>query len=236
MGATSGMGREVAQMYIADGWQVGVAGRRIDALEELCALAPERVFAERIDVTESEAPAALLRLIERVGGMDVYFHSSGVGTQNPELVTDVELHVMATNGDGFVRMITTAFNFLKNNGGGRIAAITSIAGTRGLGVSPAYSSTKRMQNTYIDALAQLSNMHGYGIRFTDIRPGFVATPLLNNGRHYPMLMPSHKVSRAIYRAVQRGRRRIVIDWRFALLVAVWRLIPSWLWERLPVRN
>ncbi len=92
-----------------------------------------------------------------------------------------------------------------------------------------------MQNTYIDALAQLSRMEGYGIRFTDIRPGFVATPLLDGEGHYPMLMPVEKVAARIMRILRRPRRRAVIDRRYAAMVFFWRLIPQWLWERLKVR-
>ena len=78
-------------------------------------------------------------------------------------------------------------------------------------------------------------MEGYGIRFTDIRPGFVATPLLDGEGHYPMLMPVEKVAARIMRILRRPRRRAVIDRRYAAMVFFWRLIPQWLWERLKVR-
>ena len=74
------------------------------------------------------------------------------------------------------------------------------------------------------------------IRITDIRPGFVATALLDDGRRYPMLMRPERVAAQIVKALERGRRRTVIDRRYALMVFGWRLIPEWLWERLPIRN
>ncbi len=131
-------------------------------------------------------------------------------------------------------MVTAAFGYFRAHGGGHLAVISSIAGTKGLGAAPAYSATKRMQNTYIDALAQLARMERLPIRFTDIRPGFVDTPLLRNGR-YPLLMPVGYAANRIVRAIERRKRRAVIDWRYALLVPLWRAIPAWLWERLPVR-
>ena len=91
-----------------------------------------------------------------------------------------------------------------------------------------------MQNTYLDALAQLAKMERLGIRITDIRPGFVATPLLRDER-YPMLMHPQRVAAKIVEALVRKRRSIVIDRRYAVLVFFWRLIPEWLWERLPIR-
>ena len=152
------------------------------------------------------------------------------------LLPEIELDTLRTNGEGFVRMVTAAFGHFRSHGGGRIAVISSIAGTKGLGSAPAYSATKRMQNTYIDALAQLSRMENCGIRFTDIRPGFVATPLLSGDGRYPMLMRTEKVAARIMHVLRHPRRRVVIDRRYALMVFFWKLIPEWLWERLNIRK
>ena len=232
VGATSGIGLEVARIFLRKGWQVGDAGRRIEALKSLQAEAPQQVEIEPIDITHNDAPQHLEQLINRLGGMDLYFHASGVGNRNTTLNPDIEIATLRTNGEGFVRMITTAFNWFRNHNGGHIAAISSIAGTKGLGAAPAYSATKRMQNTYLDALAQLARMEHLNIRFTDIRPGFVATALLSDNSNYPLLMSPEKVALNIVQALEHKRRRIVIDRRYALLVFFWRLIPAWLWERL----
>ncbi len=235
-GATSGIGLEVARLCIRAGWRVGAAGRRQEALEALRAEAPGQVETQTIDITRDDAPERLGQLIERLGGMDIYFHASGIGSCNTALRPDIELNTLRTNGEGFVRMVTAAFGYFRSHGGGRIAVISSIAGTKGLGSAPAYSATKRMQNTYIDALAQLARMEGYDIRFTDIRPGFVATPLLSGDGRYPMLMRTEKVAARIMHVLRHPRRRVVIDRRYALMVFFWKLIPEWLWERLKIRK
>lgn len=235
VGATSGLGQEVARLCIGAGWRVGAAGRNAEALAQLKALAPAQVETAVIDVTRDDAPQLLAELAGRLGGMDIYFHTSGIGKRNTELTPDIELATLRTNGEGFVRMVTAAFGWFRSHGGGHIAVVSSVAGTRGLGSAPAYSATKRMQNTYIDALAQLARMEKLPIRFTDIRPGFVATPLLS-GDDYPLLMQPGPVARRIFRAIRQRRRRIIIDRRYAVLVFLWRLIPAWLWERLPVRK
>lgn len=236
VGATSGIGLETARLCIRHGWRVGAAGRRQQALEALRAEAPGQVEIEALDITRDDAPERLARLIERLGGMDIYLHSSGVGSRNTLLQPGIEIATLRTNGEGFVRMVTAAFGYFRDNGGGNLAVISSIAGTKGLGSAPAYSASKRMQNTYIDALAQLARMEGYDIRFTDIRPGFVATPLLSGDSSYPMLMPTEKVAARIMRVLEHPRRRVVIDGRYAVLVFFWKLIPEWLWERLKVRK
>lgn len=236
IGATSGIGREVALIYIAQGWKVGVAGRREAELESLRAEYPEQVYAQTLDVTQEDAPEKLHALIEQVGGMDVFLLSSGIGKQNPTLETGLELATAATNVEGFIRMTNAAFHYFEQQGHGHLAVISSIAGTKGLGAAPAYSATKGFQNIYMDALDQLARMKKLNIRFTDIRPGFVATPLLNNQKKYPMLMEAPIVALDIVSAIEKKKRVAIIDWKFRLLVGFWRLIPKWLWLRLPIRN
>ncbi|MEG1562502.1 MAG: SDR family NAD(P)-dependent oxidoreductase [Bacteroides sp.] len=235
IGATSGIGYEVTKELLSQGWKVGIAGRRQEALQALQGVKPESVETQVLDVTQADAPERLQRLIEKLGGMDLFLLSSGVGYQNRTLDVEIELHTTFTNVEGFTRMVTAAFHYFQRQGGGHLAVISSIAGTKGLGVAPAYSATKRYQSTYIDALAQLVRLQKLPIRFTDIRPGFVATDLLKDG-HYPMLMNPRRVGMQIVTALNRRQRVVIIDWRYAVLVFFWQLIPRWLWERLPIKS
>ena len=236
MGATSGLGYEVARLLLADGWKIGVAGRREDNLKKLQSEFPGQVCIKAIDVKDSNADKALLFLIDELGGMDMYFHSSGIGFQNTQLYADIELNTLETNGIGFTRLVGTAFRYFREKGEGHIAVISSIAGTKGLGIAPAYSATKRFQNIYIDALEQLAGMQKLNIRFTDIRPGFVATSLLNDGKNYPMLMKTDYVAKLIVKDLRHHKRIAVIDWKYSILVFFWRLIPRCIWKRMNVKN
>ena len=235
IGATSGIGLEVARCYLKDGWPVGVAGRREAELEKIWLSAPGQVYTQTIDVTREDAPFSLEQLITKMGGMDEFLLSSGIGKQNLSLQPDIELQTAATNVSGFIRMVNAAYHYFEQRGKGHIAVISSIAGTKGLGSAPAYSATKRFQNTYIDALDQLAHMKKLFFFFFVIRPGFVATPLLIDDK-YPLLMYAPYVSSQIVRAISRRKRVAIIDWRYQLIVFFWKLIPGWLWVRLPVRN
>ena len=236
IGASSGIGREVAKLLLADGWLVGIAARREDLLMEVKAINPGMIEVMRIDVTAADAQERLLELAKRLGGVNLFVYCSGIGKQNPELDTGLELTTVDVNVKGFTAMIGTIFNYMAENLGGDIAVISSIAGTKGLGVAPSYSATKAFQNTYIQALEQLSNMRRLHIRVTDIRPGFVDTDLLSGSGRYPMLMQKEAVAREMLRAVYAHRHVHVIDWRYRLLVFAWRLMPRWLWRRMNIRN
>ncbi len=238
MGATSGLGRACAEDFISRGYIVGVCGRRTEELEQIRKSAPDRVYTATIDITDIAADELLLDLIDRMGGLDIYFHVSGIGKNNVALNPELELNIVQVNCDGFCRMVGCAYRYFRQNAvkGAQIAVVSSIAGTKGLGAAPAYSATKRMQNCYIQSLAQQCAIAKIDIAFTDIRPGFVATPLLDTKTHrYPMLMTTPYAARRIVRAIVARRRVAVIDWRYAILTAVWRCIPGWLWERLPIK-
>lgn len=251
MGATSGIGQEVARLLAANGYEVGIAGRREERLVQMAQATPGIVAHRQIDVTKEDAPTELHMLIEELGGMDLYFHSSGIGWENVSLDPDKELKTVETNAMGFVRMVSAAYNWFaeqradeaKQRAEGdeqrasskerkaRIACITSIARTRGLGAAPAYSATKRMQAHYLECLSQQTRMRHLNIGITDIRPGFVATDLIA-GSHFPLQLKAEDVARTIVRAIEQGREVVTIDWRYRLLVAAWQLIPRWLWVRL----
>lgn len=239
IGATSGIGMEVAKILASRGWEVGIAGRRLDRLKELKENTDGIVCYKQIDITSTEAADKLLQLIEELGGMDLYFHSSGIGWQNNTLDMEKELKTMETNGVGFVRMVDTAFNWFAEKhtdaAYSRIACITSIAETKGLGAAPSYSATKRFQSHYLECLCQQARMRNLRIAITDIRPGFVRTDLIAGSR-YPLQLEAKDVATSIVNAIEKGKEVKVIDWRYAVLVFFWRLIPRWIWTRIRFVN
>ena len=236
MGASSGIGFEVARQLLDEGWVLGLAARRTEAIERLSREHPGQVFTAVIDVMSNDAPTRLLSLIKELGHIDLYFHISGVGKQNMQLEREIEELTVKTNALGFTQLIDTAFNYFADNGGGHIAAISSIAGVKGLGAAPSYSATKAFQNIYLQALEQQARMRRLNISFTDIRPGFVATPLLGDGHNYPLLMQTKEVASDIVRSIHKKRRVRIIDWRYRIIVFFWKLLPNWLWPHLPVKN
>ena len=227
IGASSGIGREVASLLLQQGWTVGVAARRTELLSTI-----GHVTVEQIDVTAEDATTRLRNLIEKLGGMDLFFYASGIGKQNRELTEDIELRTVETNALGFTRMIGEAYRYFANQGCGHIAAITSIAGTKGLGPAPSYSATKAMQNVYLQALEQQANARQLNIRFTDIRPGFVDTALLSGDFNYPMMLKPDRVAHEIVSAINARQHIRVIDWRYRLLTAIWRRIPRFIWRNI----
>ena len=244
IGATSGIGRAVVERLANEGVRIGIAGRREERLKEL----QQRFGTERIrycvmDVTKASATKALDTLIDEGGAPDALLFASGIGKQNPTLDADIELRTVETNCVGMVRLVDHFVNYVKREPAydkkhkAHIAVITSVAGTMGMGPAPAYSATKSMQSTYLVALAQHARMEKIAISVGDIRPGFVATDILNPEKRYPMLMSVERAARFVVRSLRRHQRITIFDWRYRLLVGFWRCIPRCVWERLTmIRN
>ena len=134
MGATSGIGLEVARLFHQQRHIIAIAGRRMDNLQRISTELANCPYAQ-IDVTDTQAPTRLQELIEDLGGMDIYLHVSGIGKQNRQLDTDVELATVETNALGFTRLVNHACHYFRTQGSGHIAAVSSIAGTKGLGAA-----------------------------------------------------------------------------------------------------
>lgn len=193
IGASSGIGRRIATDFARYGWRVGAAARNTEALTELKALYPDNIEYAGIDVTAQDVEKKLYDLIETIGGMDIILYCAGCGWYNPELDPEDDERTIAVNVGGMTKVCIAAYKYFRDTANvdkGRIAVITSVAGTKGLGVSAAYSASKSYQQKYLQALDQLAHIQHVNVGITDIRPGFVDTGLLKRtpARDLPMVM------------------------------------------------
>ncbi len=133
-------------------------------------------------------------------------------------------------------MTSAAYRWLRDKGvKGQIAAVTSVAGTKGIGRLAAYSASKKCAQTYLVALEQLSIAENSGISFTDIRPGWIRTPLLHPDTKYPLEMNLDEVLPLFIKAIVRKKRVAYIDWRWGLVCRLWKLLPDSLWVQLNIK-
>lgn len=235
IGASSGIGKRIALDFARYGFRLGIAARREDRLKEIKKQYPDRIEYLPIDVTADDAVGRFNRLIEMTGGMDCLLFCSGTGFQDEELVDSTIRKTLDVNVVGFARIVAAAYRYFRQTAPlspGRIAAITSVAATKGLGIAAAYSSSKRFQQQFLDSLEQLAYTQQVNVRFTDIRPGFVRTDILRADRNYPMIMSVDQAAPLIEKAILTGRRRATIDSRWAIATALWKMIPSCLWKRI----
>ncbi len=235
IGASSGIGRLIALDFARRGWRVGISARRADRLEEVRSHFPEQIICKAFDAADDNATEHFRELLDSLGGADIILYAAGCGWYNPSLDSDFEQHTVAVNVKGFTNVIDAAYSYFKGQGCGHLAAITSIAGTRGMGIAPAYSATKRYQWSYLQAIEQLAHTDNIRLKISDIRPGFIHTDLISRGpQKLPMTMQAEYAANIIVRALLKGKRKKVLDWRWAILTRLWNFIPRPIWRILPV--
>lgn len=237
IGASSGIGRKLALAYAASGCKVAISARRDPLLKEIAAHYPDNITYSTMDVGAADAVDTLHRMIDSLGGLDLLIYCAGTGFCDPELTPEKLGVTLHTNVNGFASIISAAYRYFRDRTPrepAQIAAITSVAATKGIGVSAAYSASKSFEQKFLEAIAQLAHINRLPLTVTDIRPGFIRTDLLDASRHYPMLMSPDYATRLVMSAIRRGRSVDTVDWRWRLLTAAWHLIPRPIWVRLNI--
>ena len=232
VGATSGIGRQLALDLADKNYMVGVTGRRKNRLEELQSERSENIRISSFDVTNTaEVPAKLEALADGLGGLDLLVLSSGVGDFNPELKFDIEKDTIDVNVSGFTAVADWAFRYFERQKGGHFAAITSLAGFRGSRHAPAYYATKAYQINYLEGLGQRAKKAGIPIYVTDIRPGFVDTEMAKDPGEF-WVAPVEKASRQIVAALEKKKSVVYVSRRWRSIAAVLKVVPRQVYKYL----
>jgi short-subunit dehydrogenase len=236
IGATSGIGKELAIQFAKDDYTVGITGRRNELLLEVKQLYPERIFTECFDVTGTENIQHTEALISKMGGMDLLIYNAGYGDPSETLDWKIEKQTVDININGFIEIVNYAFNYFVKQVHGHIAATSSIASVRGNSFAPAYSASKAFMSIYMEGLAikarkfKIQNPN-ISIYTTDIQPGFIKTKMAKgNGQFW--VAPVDKAVKQIYKAIKNKKRRVYITHRWALIAWLMKWMPYWIYKRI----
>ncbi len=231
IGATSGIGYALAEAYLQAGWRVAATGRRHELLEQLQRLQPDRVHIRQHDVTLPNSLAVLEDLLAESGPADVVVYNSGVGLANKKLDFAIEKKTIDVNVVGFVEVATWAYQYFRERGGGQFVGVSSVASIRGGRTVPAYHASKAFMVNYMEGMRQKARYHKMPFFVTDIRPGYVSTPMTAQNTTMFWVATPEKVARQIMAAIQRKARVAYVTKRWALVALGFRLVPRALYER-----
>lgn len=225
IGATSGIGKAVAEILLQEGYLVGVTGRREVLFPAMQQHFSGRIFCKKMDVQELLTLASICNeLVNQMGGMDLLVISAGIGEGNKQLDFEIENAVIKTNIQGFTCIADWGTSFFKKQGHGHLVNISSIAGIRGNGLAPSYNATKAYQINYLEGLRLNTIKSGNDITITDVRPGFVDTAMAKgNGLFW--VAPVKKAAEQIVEAIKRKKGVVYITKRWGLIGYVLKIIP-----------
>jgi len=231
VGASSGIGREVATIYAKRGDMIGITGRRKELLQQLSSQFPENIITESFDVRDSENLLHLNNLINQLGGLDILIYNSGYGDVSKSLDWELDKATYETNVKGFIEIMNFAFNYFVKQANGHVVNTSSIASIRGNSWAPAYSASKAFQSTYMEGLHMKARKMKLNIVVTDIQPGFVNTKMAKgNGQFW--VAPVEKAAKQIVSAIDRKKWRAYITRRWWLIAQVMKWAPGWLYHRI----
>jgi len=225
IGASSGIGRELALVLSRHGYAVCATGRRLDLLESLQSALPPDSMVRKMDVSDTSAAIEMLKAIsDDLGGVDLVVISAGIGFLDPDLNWANDRETIATNVTGFTAIANTAYHQFKQQGFGHLVGISSLAAIRGGADAPAYNASKAFVSSYLQGLRHRIAKPGIPIYVTDIRPGLVDTAMAK-GECLFWLQSPQKAAGQIYEDI-RGHRTV------AYVTKRWRFV-AWILKALP---
>ena len=217
IGATSGIGRALFEIYAADVNRIGIVGRRTHLLDELLQEHPDTTVTATADITkQDETERAIDALHSELKHIDLAIVCSGTGDINASLDYDMERPTIDTNITGWTYVIDTLYNIFVQQGHGHLVAITSAGGLRGEPMAPAYSASKAYQINYMEALRKKAYKGGNNIHVTDIRPGLV----------------NEKVAHQIVAAIRKQKSKAYVTKRWHILAIINKNLPFSIYKKM----
>ena len=183
-GASSGIGKALAQKFASEGWKVAVSARRKEILNEMAN--NENIISYPLDVTDqNQINDVFSKIINEFGSLDLCVFSSG--TYDPKLEQEINIKqnkfVMETNFFGVLYCIKSVEKYFKDKQDGHISIVSSVAAYRGLPNSSGYGPSKAALTNLTESL--YFDFKKHNVRISLVSPGFIKTPLTDKNE-FPM--------------------------------------------------
>ncbi len=226
-GATGGIGGALAPAYAAPGVTLILQGRRLDRLEEMageCRALGARVLLEALDVRDLDALRAMIRRVSEAEQPDLVLVGAGlntaVGSNGEAECWDDSRALLEVNVMAALATVEAALPAMRARGHGQIALFSSLAGWRGLPVTPTYSASKAAIRVYGEAIRDW--LAPEGVKVNVILPGYVESKMcFEMPGPKPFLWTAEKAARRIKRGLAANQARI--SFPFPLNLGTWLL-------------
>ena len=227
IGASSGIGYELAIQLAALGYQLGLMARREACLTELSHLLPGDHFVQTIDLIDADAARTQLAdLIVQMGDVELIVVNSGVGASEKQLDWNIESEMIDVNVRGFTAMSMDAMNYVVQRGGGHLVGVSSVAAHFSGGLALTYHATKAFVSSYLNGMRSRAARSRLPITITTVEPGFIDTPMLETK---PMwTAPVEKAVTQIVKAIINKKGHVYITKRWVVVAGLFYILPNWL--------
>jgi short-subunit dehydrogenase len=227
IGASSGIGRELAKILAKEGYEVGLVARRKALLLSLGKAISGKTYIKQIDISRPEAIGKIESFIQEMEAVDLVILNSGTGFINPEMDWKKDKETLDVNVLGFSAMANVFMKHFLSKGSGHLVGISSIAAIRGSGV---YSASKAFVSNYLEGLRHRAFKERKQIIVTDIKPGFVDTAMAK-GEGLFWVIPAETAAAMIYKAIKKKKNHAYITARWRLVAWILKCMPDWMYDR-----
>ena len=183
-GASSGIGKAVAEKFASEGWMVAASARRQEILNKMAE--NQNIFAYPLDVIQKENVTKIFNnIIKDFKNVDICLFCSG--TYDPKLEQEINIEqnkfVMETNYFGVLNCIKAVETYFKNKKSGQISIVSSVAAYRGLPNSSGYGPSKAALTNLTESI--YFDFKKHNVKISLVSPGFIKTPLTDKNE-FPM--------------------------------------------------
>lgn len=231
IGATSGIGLELAQQMVQKGYRVGGCGRRQEILSKMEEELAPNFIGQSIDIRETDKlDDRLNELKEKLGGIDICIISSGISERNTKLDWKIEENVLQTNILGYAAVAGYAVRYFLDQQAGHLVGITSLTKYFPNKSSPAYNASKIFASNYLKSMR--FRMQGKNLFVTEICLGFVDTPIVKKRKGITMIVSVEKAVKQIIRAIESKKKIVIVTKRWQLIRWLIPFTPDWIFRKL----
>jgi short-subunit dehydrogenase len=229
VGATSGMGRQLAKLLAKD-YDIGLVSRRVSLLESLQAEIPTKSYIKQIDVAQHEqARQQLSELIIQIGGLDLMVIAISATNDNDDDESfKAKQRTIDVDLVGFWVMAETTLAFFEQQKSGHLVGFSSTSGLRGDANCPTYSGAKAFISRYLEANRNRMIQRKIPIDFTDIIPGWVEIEAIDVHKIPTAywIATTQDAAQQIYEAITAKKKKAYITKRWELIAWLWNILPD----------
>ena len=239
VGASSGMGKQVAKLLSNEGYILGLTSHKEELLKPLQQEITGVSYIRKIDVIDVKAREQFIELVKELGGLDLLvisisaYHDNTISNTTDQLTWEEKQRTLRVDAYGVIALADVAFDYFMKQNSGHFVGISSTSGLRGSAATPVYSAAKSCISCYMEAMRNYMTQNNINVQVTDVIPGWVAvehSPLGTDSNAY-WEIEKEKAGQAIVNGIKRKDKKTYVPSKVGFIAFLLRHMPDWFYNK-----
>ncbi len=246
VGASTGIGREIAKVLVGKGYELGICSRKIELLNTLKQELPTKTCVRSLDLMETDKIQGVLQeLVTELGGLDLVVVNSGIWPESQQGMMPKDKQIpfswqrdtITVNVMGCTAVFNFALNYFLKQNHGHIVGISSTDALRGNSLNPSYCASKSFMATLLEGMRNRFIQLNIPIDVTEIRPGWIQTTEeviidKENQNYGYWVVPSTVAAKDIVAAIEAKKKVAYVPKRWLLIGLLLNITPDWIYNKM----